>query len=137
MTGKQALFIQEYLVDLNATAAAQRAGYSAKTARQQGHRLLMNVYIQSTIQQAMQTRGQRLQLDQDYVLEKLREIADQDASDAPDSSLKYSSKLKALELLGRHLGLFNDRLQVAGSVDTGKLDSILEQLQMTSKLPAN
>ena len=77
----------------------------------------------------MQARSRRLCIDQDHVLEKLREIADQPASDAPGSELKYAAKLRALELLGRHLGLFDDRLWVTASIDTGKLDSILAQLE--------
>ena len=128
MTAKQARFVQEYLVDLNAAAAARRAGYSDKTANRIASENLSKPDIRAAIRQAMQDRSRRLCIDQDYVLEKLREIADQRASDAPDIALKYSSKLKALELLVRHLGLFNDRLQVAGSIDTGKLDSILAQL---------
>lgn len=129
MTAKQARFVQEYLVDLNAAAAARRAGYSEKTARAQGQKLLTKADIQTAIHDAMQARSRRLCIDQDYVLEKLREIAEKDASDAPDSELKYSAKLKALELLGRHLGLFDDRLRLTASIDTGKLDSILRQLE--------
>lgn len=128
LTDKQKRFVDEYLVDLNATAAASRAGYSEKTARSQGQRLLTNVDIQTALQKAMQARSQRLCITQDFVLERLREIAGREASDAPDSPLKYAAKLRALELLGRHLGLFEDRLRVSGSIDTGKLDSILAQL---------
>lgn len=54
LTSKQQRFCQEYLVDLNATKAAERAGYSMKTARSQGQRLLTNVDIQKTIQQAIE-----------------------------------------------------------------------------------
>ena len=129
MTAKQARFVQEYLVDLNAAAAARRAGYSKKTARSQGQRLLTDAGIQAAIREGMQARSRRLCIDQDHVLEKLREIADQPASDAPGSELKYAAKLRALELLGRHLGLFDDRLWVTASIDTGKLDSILAQLE--------
>ena len=51
---RQEQFVAEYLVDLNATQASIRAGYSEKTARQQGARLLSNVYIQAAIAQARQ-----------------------------------------------------------------------------------
>lgn len=128
LTDKQKRFVDEYLVDLNATAAAKRAGYSAKRASELGYQLLQKTTVQASIQQAMQARSQRLCITQDFVLERLREIAEREASDAPDSELKYSAKLRALELLGRHLGLFEDRLRLAGSIDTGKLDSILAQL---------
>lgn len=129
MTPKQERFVQEYLVDLNATRAAIRAGYSEKRASEYGYQLLQKNTVQTAIQQAMQEQQQRVQIDQDYVIEKLREIASREASDAPDSELKYSGKLKALELLGKHLGMFEDRLRVNAHIDTGKLDSILAQLR--------
>lgn len=125
LTAKQAQFVQEYLVDLNASAAARRAGYKDANI---GRQLITKHNVSAAIQKAMQARSQRLCITQDFVLERLREIAEREASDAPDSPLKYASKLRALELLGRHLGLFEDRLRVSGSIDTGKLDSILAQL---------
>lgn len=106
LTPKQQRFVEEYLVDLNATQAAIRAGYSSKTAKSQGQRMLTNVDIENAIQRAVHKRSERTEITQDYVLEKLKEIADKSASDAQDSNLKYSNKLKALELLGKHLGLF-------------------------------
>ncbi len=109
LTPKQERFVQEYLKDLNATAAARRAGYSERTACEQAARLLANVKIQSAVQTAQQARQQRTEVDQDYVIHKLKEIADKEASDAPESDLKYGNKLKALELLGKHLGAFDDR----------------------------
>lgn len=54
----------------------------------------------------MKKREKRTEVTQDYVITKLREIAEKDASDGPDSDLKYSSKIKALELLGKHVGAF-------------------------------
>lgn len=126
LTAKQAQFVQEYLVDLNASAAARRAGYKDANI---GRQLITKHNVSAAIQKAMQARSQRLCITQDFVLERLREIAEREASDAPDSSLKYAAKLRALELLGRHLGLFEDRLRVSGSIDTGKLDSILAQLE--------
>lgn len=106
LTPKQARFVQEYLIDLNATQAAVRAGYSERTACEQGSRLLANVKVQTALQAAMQARQARTEVTQDYVIGKLVEIADKAASDCQDSDLKYSSKIKALELLGRHVGAF-------------------------------
>lgn len=126
LTAKQAQFVQEYLVDLNASAAARRAGYKDANI---GRQLITKHNVSAAIQKAMQARSQRLCITQDFVLERLREIAEREASDAPDSPLKYAAKLRALELLGRHLGLFEDRLRVSGRIDTGKLDSILAQLR--------
>lgn len=106
LTAKQKTFVQEYLIDLNATAAARRAGYSAKTADRIGPELLGKTCVSQAIQAAMQARQQRTEITQDYVIGKLAEIAEKDASDCQDSDLKYSSKLKALELLGKHVGAF-------------------------------
>lgn len=107
LTPKQERFVQEYLVDLNATAAAKRAGYSEKTAYSLGQRLLKNVEIQKAIQNANNARQERTEVTQDYVISKLKEIADKKASDAPESELKYSSQIKAIELLGKHVGAWD------------------------------
>lgn len=65
LTAKQARFVEEYLIDLNATQAAKRAGYSEKTARAQGNRLLTNVDVEHAIQEAMKARSERTEVDQD------------------------------------------------------------------------
>ncbi|WP_300685447.1 terminase small subunit [Acutalibacter sp. 1XD8-36] len=75
LSEKQKRFVQEYLVDLNATAAAKRAGYSAKTACEQGARLLANVKVQAEIQKAMEKRQTRTEITQDRVLQELASIA--------------------------------------------------------------
>lgn len=72
---RQLRFVEEYLLDLNALQAAIRAGYSAKTAKQQGARLLTNADIAAAIQQAQVTRSQRTGITQDRVLEALEELA--------------------------------------------------------------
>ena len=108
--------MQEYLVDLNATQAAIRAGYSKNRASELGYQLLQKTTVQSAVQKAQKDRSKRTEITQDYVINKLKAIADQEASDGTDSELKYSSQLKALELLGRHLGMFTDRMKVEGNV---------------------
>lgn len=107
LTPKQERFVQEYLVDLNATQAAIRAGYSAKTASRIGPELLVKTCISEAIQKAMKKREKRTEVTQDYVITKLREIVEKDASDGPDSELKYANKIRALELLGKHTGAFD------------------------------
>lgn len=109
LTPKQKRFVAEYLVDLNATAAARRAGYSAKTADRIGPELLGKTCVSEAIQQAIRERQQRTEVTQDYVIKKLKEITDKDASDAQDSDLKYVNKIKALELLGKHLGTWEPK----------------------------
>lgn len=107
LTKKQKAFIQEYLVDLNATQAAIRAGYSKKTAYSIGQENLSKPEIQQALQEAQKRREKRTEVTQDYVIAKLREIVEKDASDGPDSELKYANKIRALELLGKHTGAFD------------------------------
>ena len=71
---KRARFVEEYLVDLNATQAAERAGYSPRTARAQGCRLLADVNIASAIAAAQAARSMRTQITADCVLEELAKI---------------------------------------------------------------
>lgn len=75
MTRKQQLFVREYLVDLNATQAAIRAGYSKKTSRQHATRLLTNVYILAEIERATRARFERLEITADRVLQELAKLA--------------------------------------------------------------
>ena len=65
LTSKQQRFVDEYLVDLNATRAAVRAGYSNRTAKQQGQRLLTNADLQASVASALASRSER---DSDPVL---------------------------------------------------------------------
>ena len=81
LTDKQDMFCREYLVDLNATQAAIRAGYSEKTANAQAGRLLVNVSVQERIQELKLERGERLEVDADYVLKRLVEIDQMDVLD--------------------------------------------------------
>jgi phage terminase small subunit len=74
LTAKQQRFVDEYLIDLNATQAAIRAGYSAKTAEQQGPRLLGNVGVAAAIQKAMDRRSRRTEITADRVLQELAKI---------------------------------------------------------------
>lgn len=146
MTKKQELFVAEYLIDLNATQAAIRAGYSVKTANEQASRMLANVSIQQAIAKEMAERSKRTGVNQDRVVQELARIAFVNMTDVVDDkgkikkssseddrscieSIKYKksstdtgstverevkigSKLKALELLGKHLGMWNDKVDV-------------------------
>ena len=138
-------FVEEYLIDLNGTQAAIRAGYSVKTAQEQSSRLLSNVMVQEAISKAMAARSKRTGVNHRVVLElakiafvKMTDVVDsngrirEDATDddlACIESIKYKesdnefggsverevkigSKLKALELLGKHLGMWIDKLDV-------------------------
>ena len=87
LTPKQQRFVEEYLIDLNATQAYIRAGYAVKndeTASVMASRLLGNDKVQTTIQEALKARQERTQIDADYVLKRLVEIDQMDVLDIMD-----------------------------------------------------
>lgn len=147
MTERQKRFIAEYLIDLNATQAAIRAGYSVKTAGSIGDENLKKPEINSAIAKEMAKRSKRTGVNQDRVVLELAKIAFVNASDVIDADtatvkddataddtaaiqsikvkvfptkdgegvereIKLGDKLKALELLGKHLGMWNDKLDL-------------------------
>ncbi|HHK9580542.1 TPA: terminase small subunit [Citrobacter braakii] len=81
LTDKQELFAREFIVDLNATQAAIRAGYSAKTAQEQSSRLLSNVMVQARIGELKADRNEQVGVDAAYVLRRLTEIDQMDVLD--------------------------------------------------------
>lgn len=95
LTPKQARFVDEYLIDLNATQAAARAGYSKHTANEQGSRLLANVSVHSALTAAMKAREQRTHITQDRVLKELARLAFSDIRKAfhDDGRLKLPQEL--------------------------------------------
>jgi phage terminase small subunit len=81
LTDKQEQFCREYLIDLNATKAAIRAGYSEKTAQAQSSRLLSNVMVQNRIAELKGERNEQVNIDAAYVLKRLHEIDQMDVLD--------------------------------------------------------
>ena len=152
LTPKQRAFVLEYLVDLNATQAAIRAGYSKKSAARIGVELLNKTQVSQAVAKAQERRAKKLEVNQETVIKELARIAFADPrsvfSWGPDGVMlrdsaeltddeavavadvsetrtesggsikaKLHDKVKALELLGRHLGMFTDKLEHSGSVD--------------------
>jgi phage terminase small subunit len=74
LTARQQRFVEEYLIDLNATQAAIRAGYSEKTAQVQSSRLLSNVMVAAAIAEAQSARSERTEITQDMVVRELAKI---------------------------------------------------------------
>ena len=108
LTPKQHCIVTEYLVDLNATQAALRAGYSARTAPQQSSRLLKNVDVQAAIATKQTHQLKALEVRIEDVLPDLKAIALTDLHVLSEQSgvpARWADKLKALELLMKHLGL--------------------------------
>lgn len=173
LTAKQQRFCDEYLIDLNATQAAIRAGYSEKTATEQGARLLTNVKVQKYLQKRKTERIERTEITQDMVLYELASIAFSNAADyaaiverdatiqcengavmplydQDGNPVKYRTvepvltsdltekqkralavikkgrdgfevkpydKIRALELIGKHIGMFTEKVEVTGDVN--------------------
>ena len=110
-------FVDEYLVDLNATQAAIRTGYSEKTAYSIGQRLLKNVEVQKMIANRMEERSKRTEITQDRVLtdiERIKQDAMRKAFDknGNEALINHTSALKACELQGRHLQMWNDKMAI-------------------------
>lgn len=166
MTNKQKRFCEEYLIDLNATQASIRAGYSTESAYAIGSENMKKPQIRARIDRAIAEQSKRTGVNADRVVRELARVAfvnpsdviDMDSAtlktDATDDDtaavasvkvktiptadgqgvereIKMADKLKALELLGKHLGMFTEKVEHSGSIDTGSaaLASILTQLQ--------
>lgn len=169
LEGRKGAFVREYLVDLNPTAAARRAGYAPSGASGCASRLLKTPRVKREIRAAMEDRIERTQVTQDLVVTELARIAFGNLSDVmswgpdgidlvpsadltPDQAagvqdvstatgkdagtlrLKRHDKVKALELLGRHLGVFSDRAD--SLVDTPAPLSDEDRLHRVSALMA-
>lgn len=106
LSKKQEQFCREYIIDFNSSASAVRAGYSKKTARHQASRLLTKVNIQEYIQKLINKRSKKLEITAENVLEEIATIAFKKDED--------NNKMKGLELLGKHLKLFTDKIDIAG-----------------------
>ena len=115
MTPKQQTFCDEYLIDLNATRAAIRAGYSDKAATVTSSKLLTNAKVQAVIQAATRARSERTQITADDVLRDLVTIKDSAMTTTDGRMADAGAALRALELLGKHLRMFTDKCEVTGA----------------------
>lgn len=144
---RKKMFAKEYVVDLKASDAAIRAGYSAKTAHQAGHRLLQDKRVQEYIQKEMDKRAKRVELTADDVLRDIKEIKercmqavpvlDKNGMETGEYKFDATNALKACELEGKHLKLFTDKHEVTGK-DGGPLIDLsgltTEELRALAKL---
>ena len=144
LTPKQQRFVDEYLIDLNATQAAIRAGYSEKTAGAIGEQNLKKLEIQTVIQAALKSRQQRTELSQDEVLNDLCELRymcmgrkpvkisqkqkDEDGNvfyeEVEITQFDANGANRSLELLGKHLSLWTEKIDV----NVGVSDDVLEKM---------
>jgi len=123
LTDQQELFCKEYIIDLNATQAAKRAGYSEKTAQEQGSRLLSNVMVQERITELKSDREKRLQIDADWVLKQAVKVHERCmqaepviVGGEPTGEYKFDSAgaNKSLELVGKHVNVqaWKEKLEI-------------------------
>lgn len=132
LSPKQNQFVAEYTVDLNATAAAARAGYSEKTAAQMGYKLLKMPEIQKAIERAIADRESRTLITGDMVVQELAKIALSKVEDYYRDyglEIKTNDKIKALELLGKCLGFFDAKGGQRGRDGGNPLEAILKSTE--------
>lgn len=157
LTRKQSRFVEEYLVDLNASAAARRAGYSERTAFRMGQENVQKHAVKQAIDSAVEERSRRTQITQDMVLQELAamgfydlvDIASapmagpQDIGKLPESVRraivgwgwdrtgnfipKLADKLSALEKIGKHLGMFTDKIEHIGKIGGGSIKEMSDE----------
>lgn len=119
LTDKQQRFCDEYLIDLNATQAAIRAGYSERSARQIANDMLTKHDIQEYIAERQAALSEKTLVTTEWVINRLKEISDRCMTAVPvmvrtEDGMKESGEYKfdssgankATELLGRHIGIF-------------------------------
>ena len=143
LTPKQQRFVDEYLIDLNATQAAIRAGYSKNSARQIGQENLSKPVVAAAVAEAKRERSESTKIDAEYVLKRLHQIVErclQEVKPALHSKTRQPMKdedgnalytfnaagaNQALALLGKHtdVAAFRDHLEISGGL------SLVERLQ--------
>lgn len=124
LTAKQQRFCDEYLIDLNATQAAIRAGYSKKTAYSQGQRMLKNAEVESYLDEQIERIHNEKTADAQEVIEYLTAVMRGDHTEQTpifigdgiqkitDIDVSAKDRLKAAELLGKRYNLFTDKMKV-------------------------
>jgi phage terminase small subunit len=134
LTPKQDMFVREYLVDLNGTQAAIRAGYSKKTADRIAEQNLRKLGIQAAIQEAKLKREQKTEISAEYVITTIRNTIERcsqavpvlDKEGNPTGQYRFDAQavLKGTELLGKHLSIFTERKQLDLTSSDGSMSPV-------------
>jgi phage terminase small subunit len=134
---KRAIFVREYMRDMNATRAALSAGYSKKTAYSQGARLLKNVEVQNKLAQLVENKTEKLEITAEYVLSTIKETVDRGRQAVPvldklghetgEWKQDNYAVLKGCELLGKYLELFTERIRHTGQIEHVDLTHISDE----------
>ena len=125
MNARHRQFALEYLVDLNASQAYRRVypRAAAGSAGRNGHKLLGRPDVAAAIAEAMRERTDRAKIDGDWIVERLRQEAE-----GRGDGCTHSGRVRALELLGRHLGMFQDRVKLEGAIGLGVTLEVVEEI---------
>lgn len=134
MREQQQAFVREYLIDLNATQAAIRAGYSEATAQEQGSRLLSNVMVSAAIKEALDARAERTQINADYVLNRLVEIDNMDVLDIMDDKMNLKPVRQWPRVWRRYLSGFDVAEMFEGRGDDREMTGILKKIKWPDKV---
>ena len=123
LSAKQEQFCLEYLIDLNATQAAIRAGYSEKSAKEISYELLTKLHINQRVQALMDERSARVIITADWVLNGIKELTEE-RRESDDIKAAY----KGYELAGKHMKMFTDKSEheIKGAITTQINHSIID-----------
>ena len=108
LTAKMENFVNEYFIDFNGAQAVLRAGYKSTSPNRLAVKLLNHPLVQAAIAEKKKERAEKTELSADYVITKLISIAEK------QEDINAQAALRALELLGKHLGLYRDRQEISG-----------------------
>lgn len=148
LNAKQEMFCKEYLIDLNGTQAAIRAGYSEKTATATASRLLTNVNVLARVKELKEKRAEGLELDAYWVLKRLKDISDRAMQAQPVMEWDYTeNKLvetgeyqfdstganKATELIGKHIGMFDPKLPLQLKMMQAQIERVTVETEKLTK----
>lgn len=142
LTDKQKRFVEEYLVDLNGTQAALRAGYAKSSAKQRACEQLQHPLVAAAIAEEQAKRSERTHVDQDWVISRLMSVVERsmqaekvtdrsgalvlvenaDGDFVPAYTFNAAGANKALELLGKNIGMFTDKVEHTGK-DGGPIET--------------
>lgn len=135
LTKKQAIFVKEYLVDLNATQAAIRAGYSENTAKETGYENLTKPHIAEAIKEQQNKRIERTEVNADYVLKRLIEIDEMDVCDILSDDLSSFKPLSQWPKVWRRTISGLDLTELfSGRGDEKEMTGILKKIKWPDKV---
>lgn len=120
MTPRQQRFVEEYLISLNATEAAIRAGYKPKWAASNTDKITNNYEVAAAIKAGLEKKRDECAVTAQWVVKRLKEESELKGEDAT-----HGGRVKALELLGKHIAMFTDKVEVKDTTPTEVEEEVL------------